>query len=204
MTACPDFTLPGDDLMRERMKARPQLESLESMTLLSGAAATALSHQGFTEVSTAQAATLTLRGTEHGVFHANRGDSEKSYEIKAAGKLSPFGPTTATGNLTELLVFTFDLPYYGSLQLVTKTGTLTIDFPDGEEIPSGLPTAKSKNEIVATYDITQGTGAYTDDTGSGVVELTFNRAISARSPVQVGRVGITFTSLRPSPTTAAS
>jgi hypothetical protein len=172
MTACPDFTLPGDDLMRERMKARPQLESLESMTLLSGAAATALSHQ--------------------------------SYEIKAAGKLSPFGPTTATGNLTELLVFTFDLPYYGSLQLVTKTGTLTIDFPDGEEIPSGLPTAKSKNEIVATYDITQGTGAYTDDTGSGVVELTFNRAISARSPVQVGRVGITFTSLRPSPTTAAS
>ena len=37
--------------MRERMKARPQLESLESMTLLSGAAATALSPHDHAEIS---------------------------------------------------------------------------------------------------------------------------------------------------------
>ena len=190
--------------MRKRMKARPQLESLESMILLSRAAATALSRPDHAEGSVATLATdatLTLSGTEHGVFLAVRSSSEKTYDIAAAGTLTPIGPTAATGNL-RVVSGVSSGPPNGTLKLMTKKGTLKLQIPESVALPAGLPTATSTNEIIDTYVITKGTGAYKGDTGSGVVEFTFNGVNSSAARSQVGRVDITFmTLIAPPPTT---
>ncbi len=190
--------------MRERLKARPQLESLETMTLLSGAAATALSLHDHSEVSvtpTALDSTLTLSGTEQGVFLARRSRSGKTYDITATGILTPIGSTSASGNLHVVSGISSGPPN-GTLNLITGKGTLTLQIPESVDIPSGLPTATSTNEIVDTYVITRGTGAYQGDTGSGVVEFTFKGVNSAGARSQVGRIDITFTTLlAPPPTT---
>jgi hypothetical protein len=195
------FTSQGDEPMRERMKALPQLESLESMTLLSGAAAAARSPHDHAEVSIATPArevTSTLSGTEHGVFRVYGNGSGKTYDITAAGKLTPIGRTTIAGNLVGLSGISSGPPA-GTLNLTTTTRTLTLQIPKSVAIPVGLPTATSKNEIVDTYVITGGTGAYEGDTGSGVVEFTFRGANSSPARSRGGRVDITFTTLLASP-----
>jgi hypothetical protein len=189
--------------MRERMKARPQLESLESMTLLSGAAATASTLHAHSEVSIATAApvtTLTLAGTELGSLHVHQSSSGKTYDITAAGTLTPIGPAITIG-IVHMISGITSGPPNGTLQLITKKGTLKLQIPESVTLPPGLPTPTSTNEIVDTYVITKGTGAYKGDTGSGVVEFTFNRATSTGAKSSVGRADITFTTLVAPPST---
>ncbi len=112
--------------MRERMKARPQLESLESMTLLSGAAATALSPHHHAKVSitpTGPGAALTLSGTVRGSFLMNRGSSGKTYNIFTAGMLTPIGSRAGNGHLHVLSGISTGPPN-GTLRLSTRRGTL--------------------------------------------------------------------------------
>jgi hypothetical protein len=171
------------------------------MTLLSVAAATALSLRDHSEVSvtpTALDSTLTLSGTEQGVFLARRSRSGKTYDISATGILTPIGSTSAAGNL-HVVPGISSGPPNGTLNLITGKGTLTLQIPESVAIPSGLPTATSTNEIVDTYVITKGAGAYQGDTGSGVVEFTFKGVNSAGARSQVGRIDITFTTLLASP-----
>ncbi len=176
--------------MRERRQARPQLESLESMTLLSGMAAMMPIHA---EVSTTTGTALTLTGTEKGVFLAHTTKTAKNYAIDTAGTLSPIGRAAITGSLQVARGISSGPPS-GTLHLITAKGTLTLQIPQSVALPGGLPTATGTNEIVDTYVITKGTGAYKGDTGSGVVEFTFNPAGSFGA-FQIGRVNITFTTL---------
>jgi hypothetical protein len=173
--------------MRARMKARPQLETLESMTLLSGAGGSGVMGMA-----------LALGGTEHGVFVAHRESSGKAYDVTTAGTVTPLGRAVITGNLIVASGISSGPPS-GTLHLVTRKGSLTLQIPQSVAIPAGLPSPTSKNEIVDTYTITAGTGAYKGDTGSGVVELKFNGLASVRHRLQVGRAKITFTTLTITP-----
>ena len=124
--------------------------------------------------------------------------SGKTYDISATGILTPIGSTSAAGNL-HVVPGISSGPPNGTLNLITGKGTLTLQIPESVAIPSGLPTATSTNEIVDTYVITKGAGAYQGDTGSGVVEFTFKGVNSAGARSQVGRIDITFTTLLASP-----
>ena len=163
--------------MRNRKNLRPCLESLESKTVLS---------------------TLTLSGTEHGVFLAHKTSTLTVYSLDAAGSLTPIGASAITGTLNVSRGISSGPPS-GALHLYSAKGTLTLQIPASVAIPAGLPTPTSKNEIVDTYVITGGTGAYKGDTGSGVVEITFDPVNSGT--YEVGRETITFTTL---PTTSVS
>jgi len=197
--------------MRDRWKARPQLESLEAMTLLSGTAATVLPLHDHSEIAVtpAQDSSLTLSGTEQGVFLAHRSTgkgvgilvSEKAYKIAVAGKLTPIGSTAVSGNLQVALGISSGPPG-GTLNLITGKGTLTLAIPKSVEIPSGLPNPTSTNEIIDTYVITKGAGAYEGDTGSGVVIFRFKDMKSVGARTQVGQVDITFTRVINTPPTA--
>ena len=161
-------------------------------------------HAEVSVTTTATDATLTLSGMEHGVFLAVRSSSEETYDITAAGISTPIGPTATTGNL-HVVSGVSSGPPNGTLKLMTKKGTLTLQIPESVALPAGLPTATSTNEIVDTYVITKGIGAYKGDMGSGVVEFTFNGVNSFAARYQVGRVAITFTTLiAPPPTTSTS
>ena len=156
--------------MRNRKNIQPCLESLESKMVLS---------------------TLTLGGTEHGVFLAHKTSAQTSYSLDAAGSLTPIGAAAITGTLKVDAISSG--PPSGTLHLYSAKGTLTLQIPESVAIPAGLPTPTSKNEIVDTYVITGGTGAYKGDTGSGVVEITFAPVNSGS--YEVGRETITFSAL---------
>jgi hypothetical protein len=185
--------------MRKSMKAQPQIESLESLALLSGMAA--VMHPSHAEVATGT--TLTLGGSERGVFLAERSSTATTYTIFAAGRLTPIGATTIRGNLHVLSGISSGPPD-GTLHLSTRRGSLTLQIPETVVLPAGLPTATGPHEIVDTYLITGGTGAYQGDTGSGVVEFRFSGANASAMGSRVGRVQITFTTLLPPTTTSAT
>lgn len=191
--------------MSRGRKARPQLEPLESMCLLSGVAAAVHGphHHPAAATSTGSpGSTLTLRGSESGVFVMQQNSSARNYDITAAGRLTPLGYSATTGNLHVLLGISSGPPN-GTLHLAASRGTLTLQIPKSVMIPAGLPTPTSSNEIVDTYTITKGTGSYKGDTGSGVVEFTFSNISSAAS-FAVGHVGITFAVLPPTATTTST
>jgi len=185
--------------MRARGKARPQLESLEYKALLSGmAAAVHAGQQPAVAVSTPTAgSTLSLSGTERGFFFAHQDASGKTYDMSAVGRVAPLGRTFATGNLHVTSGISSGPPN-GTLHLATNIGTLTLQIPKSVMIPAGLPTPTSNDEIVDTYTITNGTGAYKGDTGSGVVEFTFDSSVSSQAAMGFGEASITFA---PLPTT---
>ena len=187
--------------IRDRRYGRPRLESLESMTLLSGVAAAAMSLPIHAEVATAATTTgknLTLNGTDSGVFLSHTSSTHTAYAIEAAGTLTPVGKAVITGTL-DVATGISSGPPSGTLHLITRKGTLTLQVPRSVAIPAGLPTATSPNEIVDTYLITKGTGVYKHDTGSGAVEFTFTTSISAGA-YHVGRVSVTFLTLPPTTT----
>lgn len=182
-------------MMHERRSASPQLETLESLTLLSGAAVLA------PVLPTPAEITTTLGGTLRGVFLEHQQGTEViyDYDVKAAGKLTPIGAATITGILEEFPGLADNDPT-GSLDLITSKGTLALQMPQPTMSPEGVLIPTSPHELVAPYNISGGTGVYQDDTGTGVVDFTFTASHSVKG-FQAGGVDIKFTTLSKTTTT---
>jgi hypothetical protein len=180
--------------MRKCRNASPQLETMESLTLLSGVAASALVLPTHAEIAT-KTTTSPLKGTLRGTFHGHQLGSEMiyDYDIKASGKLTPIGAATVTASLQEFPGI-LENSSSGSLDLITGRGTLTLQMSDLLVLSDQTPLPTSPNEIAVTYEISDGTGAYQDDTGIGVVDftLTGGRWVDGS---QAGKVAIKFTTL---------
>lgn len=177
--------------MRNRRKAILQLETLESLTLLSGASASRVFPIVLSQP--AEEPTPDFTGTTHGTSQAHdvpggvNSDGTISYggtnyDIKASGTLTSIGSAKVAGNLqvgttTIIGVETkSDVPT-GTLKLTTSKGTLTLQIPESNGLGLGeAPAATARNEVVESYIITQGTGAYRRKAGAGVVEFTFAKA----------------------------
>jgi hypothetical protein len=187
-------------MIRQRRGASPRLETLESLTLLSGV--TALAAASPTQAEVTPPATTTLGGTlRGGVREHQQGDLIiDDFDIKAAGKLTPIGAATITGVL-KAYPGTGDSSPSGILDLITRKGTLTLDLSDSfvprDESP---PLATSPYEIGVTYDISGGTGAYQGDTGTGVVDFDLP-AIRIVKGIQAGRADVKFTTMPKTTTT---
>ncbi len=179
--------------MWNRKQVGLRVETIESLTLLSGAAASILAATVHVDVVNTTTAPLvgTVQGTlrDHKVPPAKNSDGTTTggyttHDIKASGKLTPIGAAKVTGSLTVDSGVSIDGPW-GTLELTTSKGTLTLDVPYSVAIPTGLPKPTSQHQIVITYAISQGTGAYAGETGAGVVEFTFT----------AGRVNLKFPTL---------
>src|SRR4051794_16191186 len=118
--------------MREKRQARPHVESLESRTLLSGAGAAVAPHHAQVAVvpsgATTSGMTITLSGTERGLFTARQRnpDTGAQYNLIALGRVSPLGPTAATGSF-QTPGFILNGTVTGSLTLRARRGTLNLN-----------------------------------------------------------------------------
>lgn len=180
--------------MRARTRARPQLEALESMTLLSGVAAAAV-HRPHAEVAavnngpTTPGTTITLSGTERGLYFARQQnpDTGKQYSFTAVGRVSPLGLTFSTGS--------FHTP--GFILNGMVDGSLTLRAPRGlvNVMLSGPAQGPSAGVFDLTYTITGGTRNFANDKGTGPVEVTVrpfgSGSVSSRRG-EVGRITLNF------------
>jgi hypothetical protein len=125
------------------MQRRPEFETLESMTLLSGLAGVAVSAPDPKIIHLAGTLGLAIEVQHHHVV---------SLFEKGAGSIHPLGHVTEKGD-TDLLGF-------------SETATLTLRAKNGKLFVSIGPSSDWGSETLE-YTITGGTKAYAGATGSG-------------------------------------
>lgn len=191
--------------MRDRWRRRPQLETLESMTLLSSASAMAHSAAHRVVAPTISPAPklpspglALLNGTAHGTFFAH-GPSPTSgtiYSLFASGKVAPVGSTLLVGGFQTRGVIASD----------RSSGTIVFEAPQGNlflrlfATPGPTASAPTASQYHFTYQGATGSGAYKNVSGSGTVEITLqpiNRNIHGQpvsNPGFFGNSTLTFQS----------
>ena len=137
-------------MVRKRIRRRPQLESLETMVLLSGFSIT--QHQGAAAMVARQAhpdAAVVLLGSVKGTYKT--AGSLTTFSEK--GDVSPLGKITLKGSIDYFLAHP------------SGTGTISSATRKHGKIISSLTTAGPDRPVYFT--ITSATGIYAGDTGSG-------------------------------------
>jgi hypothetical protein len=151
---------------RRKFAARPRVESLEPVTLLSGLGAPTAIVSALAIASAPKE--LAVHGDFHGTYtiHVQIPDTGASYSFPGKGQVKHFGRMSITGDL-QSTGFIFQGHAGGTLTLSSARGTLTLSLtgpPQGGF--SDLP-----NQF--TYTVSGGTGrfAHVKDTGT----VTLNR-----------------------------
>jgi hypothetical protein len=139
--------------MRKQMRRRPEVERLESMTLLSGVAA----HAATPTIPHP----LVLSGSIHGSLLA-KGASKTSGVVNASGTFPLAGKLTFKGSLAASAT--------GS-----ETGSLTATSTKLGKLFVTVNLTRSATSFTGTYQVTGGTGAFANESGSGNVQGTFTK-----------------------------
>ena len=169
--------------MRISRRTRPQLEVLESMTLLS-ALTPALVHSGAggpilaATTTTGTTTQVSLNGKLTGDYHVAgkvNPDTGLDYVFSGNGSVSPLGHTHVTGNLHSLGNVA-EGQAKGLIVLSTPYGSLTLHLTGPEQ--KGL--AKLPDEF--TFKITNSSGKYLGDQGTGTVVFVPDPAGTSASP----------------------
>jgi len=169
--------------MRISRRTRPQLEVLESMTLLS-ALSPALGHSGGPVLAAATtqgtmtpvSLNRTLRGDYHVAGKVNP-DTGLDYLFSGKGSIGALGHVNVdvTGNLHSLS-FVAKGQATGLIVLSTPKGSLTLHLTGPEQ--KGF--AKLPDHF--TFKITNSSGKYLGDQGTGTVVLVRDPAGTSASP----------------------
>lgn len=154
--------------MRASRRTRPQLEVLESMTLLS-ALSPALAHPGGSILAAATTqgakAPVSLNGTLKGDYHVAGKvipDTGLDYVFSGNGKITSLGHVHVTGNLHSLGNIASGHAK-GLIVLSTPKGSLTLHLTGPEQKGlAGLPDHFK-------FKITNSSGKYLGDKGTGTV-----------------------------------
>jgi len=166
--------------MRISRRTRPQLEVLESMTLLS-ALSPVLVHLGGPILAAATAPGTTtlvsLNGTLTGDYHvAGKANPDKGldYVFSGNGSVGPLGHTDVTGHLHSLGNVAGQAK--GLIVLSTPNGSLTLHL-----------TGKEQNAFAPlpdrfTFKITNSSGKYLGDQGTGTIVFVRDPAGTSASP----------------------
>jgi len=177
-------------MRRNRARIRPEVEGLESMTLLSGVAASV--HTAASAMVTAPVQTVSLSGTAHGnyVSRQSNPDTGTLYSFNARGMIAPVGRTFDFGS--------FHTP--GFIQNGQTQGRLTLVGPRGTlrmTITEVTPTTDPTNVFHFTYTITGGTGRFRNAQGTGNLDVTLTPAMTSSIRVGHGRLSLAFTPSTP-------
>ncbi len=167
--------------MRLSKRTRPQLEVLESMTLLS-ALAPALVHPGgpvlvaaTTPVTTT---TVSLNGTVKGDYHVTSKitpDEGLDYVFSGKGSVGPLGHVHVTGNVHSLGNIV-NGQAHGLIVLSTPDGSLTLHLTGPEQ--KGFANLPDH----FTFKITNSSGKYLGDIGTGTVVFVRDPAGTSATP----------------------
>jgi hypothetical protein len=164
--------------MRKLVRRRLELESLESITLLSGVSTAA--HDGIAAlIEHVPEAThrVALSGTVTGTFSAAKVIGGP-YQFTAKGNVTPLGSVKVTGSIQVLLA----THPFGTMIIKTPNGNIDVRFAETKPSPLG--------GTVST-EITGGTGKYQFASGieSGSISIIYNHGTKA--PV-LGTFEVTF------------
>jgi hypothetical protein len=178
---------------RNRVRIRPQVEGLESMTLLSGLATTV--HAAASAMVSTPVQAVALSGTARGSYVSRQSNPDvgTTYNFSARGRITPLGQTFDFGS--------FRTP--GFIQNGQTQGRLTLAGPRGTvrlSITEVTPkTDDTANVFHFTYTITGGTGRFRHAQGTGTLDVTLTPSTSmAGSPrFGHGKISLTFTSTPP-------
>jgi hypothetical protein len=158
-------------MIRKRIRRRPELESLETMVLLSGISA--LEHHGAAAMvarETQAGSVITLSGTAKGTFKA----AGTSDNFLAKGSISPLGKISLKG----------------TVNFAASTGSLIIASTGRKhgKITASLTPNGPQNPV--SYTITSASGIFASDTGSA--EAVFSTVAAKGKGPAHGKVTITF------------
>ena len=162
--------------MHRKNRCRPQLENLESMTLLSGfsagfhPAASAIVIAGASSTSTTPTL-ISLIGTLKGNYHLKPGipDVGATYNFFGHGIVKPVGGADVTGHVDQL-GFVASGHAKGVIVISTPQGSLTVKLQG----PKQKGFAPLPDHFSAT--ITNGSGSYLKDRGHGTLVLVLDPA----------------------------
>jgi hypothetical protein len=138
-------------MKRKTLRRRPEVEALESMTLLSGMAG------AVHEAATAVPNPLNLTGSVHG-FVTAKSPSAPTGTVNASGTVSPVGKVSIAGKVA----------------LASVSGTpqaLALTTPKGKLILSASLTGSAATGFSGTYTIVGGTKSLAGETGHGALTV---------------------------------
>ncbi len=173
--------------MRKTWGRIPQLESLETMALLSGVAAAAHHHvaaevapPGGLPMIPVGSTALEISGTAQGgyVRFQRNPDTGSTYRFFASGQLTPLGSTIETGTIKAPGFIRGELAT-GTVHILAAKGTVTLQLT---QEPTTTSTAASPIVYHFNYGITKATGAYKGDQGAGTVDVTLTPKTTSTSP----------------------
>jgi hypothetical protein len=183
--------------MSVRQRLRPQLESLESMTLLSGASAAISGALASLVTTAASAQQIHLTGTVKGSYHlqVKNPDTGKDFTFLGSGTLSTLGQVSLTG----------DIHSPGNIANGHSTGQLVLSNPHGSvtlELTGPPQNGNTPVPDVFSFKIIKASGTFKDDTGTGYIDLILKPAPTptAGAPnllVQQGTFTMTFLRVPP-------
>src|SRR5262245_33067420 len=138
-------------MIRKKFSRRPELESLETMVLLSGVSV--LRHSGVAVLVAREpqsSGPILLSGTARGTFRSGRGAGAPT-SFSAKGSIGPLGKATLKGSL--------------QFHVANPTGSVTLSVKNKGKLFASLSTQGLGSPVF--YTITGGTGAFAGDSGSG-------------------------------------
>ena len=162
----------------DRHRHRPQVEALEALVPLSGAAGvhSAAAVAALAPIVQRQGQTTVLQGTVRGAYVLNNlnPDTGTTYHIGVAGRINPLGETGDSGSIQTT----------GLIASGNARGTMTIAAPKGSlkltltgPVQPGLSTLPS----TVSYTITGGTRSYRTATGGGTIAVTLSSSVFSNS-----------------------
>ncbi|MDB5351438.1 MAG: hypothetical protein JWN86_2685 [Planctomycetota bacterium] len=166
--------------MPRRKLAKPQVESLESMTLMSATAGTLPIGSALVHIAAKEARPVAVHAMLHGTYtrHVFLADAGTTFDLSGAGRVSPLGRATVRATLHNL-GFIATGHAGGTLTLSTAQGSVTLNLTGPlQDGFSPLPTA---------YDYTTvgGTGrlAHVTSTGTATLTLVSSHPTTSNAPV---------------------
>ena len=157
--------------MRERLRLRPRVESLESMTLLSGVSAAVRGAIAalLAPVAPTSGHEIDLTGTVTGTYHVHSSnpDTGKDFSFFGSGPVAPLGHVELTGHINSP-GFIARGHSRGLLVLSNPNGSLTLAVAGPEQ--NGFTPVPD----TFTFKITSASGKFKGDTGTGFMVLELN------------------------------
>lgn len=186
-------------MRRARLRTQPQVEGLETLTLLSGATAMMTGvHAAVTTAADPPAPqALLIVGTTHGSFISRQSnpDTGAVYSVLAQGRLTPLGATVVSGSF-RTPGFILNGQAEGTLTLRDARGSLTLHIVQSS--PQTTSSTTNQTTFHFTYKITRGTRKLRNANGMGSLDVTVVPRTSsgtAAHHVSAGRVTMAFSPL---------